>query len=208
MKESNPVGQAKALSDIQQTIVLAYLEHTSHPIRNKCMFLFTVKAGLRAIEVALLEWGMVYDLDGAIGKNVTIQPKITKNGRSKTAKPPKPHNIPLHSELRNLLIEHHKLMGPEYTKPIQRIFLSQQGYKFDRKKMASFFWQLYKKLGFYKCSSHSGRRTFITNTARKITRVGGSLLDIQKMAGHRSLQTTQLYIEENEEAKQKVIELI
>lgn len=208
MNELNPRGQARALSDIQQTIVLAYLEHTAHPIRNKCMFLFSVKAGLRAIEIALIEWGMVYDLDGNLGTNVTIQPKITKNGRSRIAKPPIPHSIPLHSELKKALIEHHQKMGPEYTSPTRRIFISQQGYKFDRKKVASFFWLMYNKLGFHKCSSHSGRRTFITNGARKISRVGGSLLDIQKMAGHRSLQTTQLYIEENEAAKRKVIELL
>lgn len=209
IKESNPVGQANALSDIQQTIVLAYIkEHMKHKIRNRCMFLFSVKCGLRAIELALLEWRMVYDLDGNIHKYVTIPPRISKNGRSKKKSPPKPRKIPMHKDLREALLDHFNDMGKEYTKPSDRIFISQQGYKFDRKKMASWFWHLYDKLGFDKCSSHTGRRTFITNAARKIARVGGSLLDVQKMAGHRSLQTTQLYIEENEDAKEKVVELL
>lgn len=211
-KESNPVGQAKALSDTQQILVVQFLKgHTKHAIRNVCMFLFTVKAGLRAIEVALLEWGMVYDLDGNIGKKLIIPPRITKGGRSKKNKkrsPPKPRIIPIHRDLLEWLHLHHKEMGADYTMPNQRIFISQQGYKFDRKKMSGFFWRLYKKLGFYKCSSHSGRRTFITNAARQISRAGGSLLDVQRMAGHRSLGTTQLYIEESEEAKEKVIDLI
>ena len=210
-KESNPVGQAKALSDAQQIIVVRYLkEQTKHPVRNVCMFLFTVKAGLRAIEVALLEWGMIYDLDGNISKKLIVPPRITKGGKSKKKKrsPPAPRIIPIHRDLMEWLLIHHKEMGADYTRPEQRIFLSQQGYKYDRKKMSSFFWNLYKTLGFHKCSSHSGRRTFITNAARQISRAGGSLLDVQRMAGHRSLATTQLYIEESEEAKERVIDLI
>ena len=70
------------------------------------------------------------------------------------------------------------------------------------------FAKWYRDLGYDGCSSHSGRRTFITNAARNITSVGGSLRDIQDLAGHSSLQTTQLYIEVNKEARSKVVELI
>ena len=57
-------------------------------------------------------------------------------------------------------------------------------------------------------SSHSGRRTFITETSKKISLVGGSLRDIQMMVGHSSLQTTQRYIESDSESQRKVVELI
>ncbi len=66
----------------------------------------------------------------------------------------------------------------------------------------------YKIFGLVGCSSHAGRRTFITNTARKISTVGGSLKDIQMLAGHSSLQTTQRYIDENKDAKRKVVDLV
>ena len=58
------------------------------------------------------------------------------------------------------------------------------------------------------CSSHSGRRTFITNAARTISTVGGSLRDVQTLAGHRALSTTQRYIEADVEAQKRVVDLV
>ena len=66
----------------------------------------------------------------------------------------------------------------------------------------------YNDLGMIGCSSHSGRRTFISNTARKISTVGGSLRDIQALAGHANLQTTQRYIEVNDAVMRKAVELV
>jgi len=203
------VGQARALSDDQQIVVLEFLKQRSKsPIRDSAIFLFSVKAGLRAIEISLLEWWMVYDLDGNIGKQIEIPTRITKGG-SKKKNAPKPRVIPMHKLLREYLIKLHAIMKPQDRANFKdRIFISQRGYKFDRGKIASLFWLLYKKIGFYKCSSHSGRRTFITNTARKISKCGGSLLEVQEMAGHKSLETTQIYIVANPDAKRKVIDSI
>ena len=58
------------------------------------------------------------------------------------------------------------------------------------------------------CSSHSGRRTFITNAARKISTVGGSLRDVQMLAGHSSLAVTQRYIEGDSEARRKIVDIV
>ena len=66
----------------------------------------------------------------------------------------------------------------------------------------------YKRLDLIGCSSHSGRRTFITETSKKISLVGGSIRDIQMMAGHASLQTTQRYIESDSESQRKVVDLL
>jgi integrase len=63
-------------------------------------------------------------------------------------------------------------------------------------------------LGFFGCSSHGGRRTFITNAARKISTVGGSLRDVQELAGHANLRTTQRYIDVNPDAQVKVVGLV
>lgn len=52
------------------------------------------------------------------------------------------------------------------------------------------FQSWYRKLGFVGCSSHSGRKTFITNGARKASLVGGPLRDVMALAGHLSLSAT------------------
>lgn len=74
--------------------------------------------------------------------------------------------------------------------------------------IANLFSRWYELMELRNCSSHSGRRTFITNAARKISLVGGSLRDIQALAGHNSLRTTQRYIDVDSEAQGRVVDLI
>jgi integrase/recombinase XerD len=74
--------------------------------------------------------------------------------------------------------------------------------------IVNLFAEWYRMTGFKGCSSHSGRRTFITNAARTISTVGGSLRDVQMLAGHRALSTTQRYIEADVEAQKRVVDLV
>jgi integrase/recombinase XerD len=73
----------------------------------------------------------------------------------------------------------------------------------------------YRAIGLEGCSSHSGRRTFITRAARLVHalanqqhKAGGSLRDVQLLAGHRSIQTTQRYIDGDTDAQRKLLSLI
>ena len=68
------------------------------------------------------------------------------------------------------------------------------------------FREWFRTLGFAGASSHSGRRSFITRAARKISEVGGSLRDVQCLAGHSSIATTQRYIDVDPEAQRKLID--
>ena len=66
----------------------------------------------------------------------------------------------------------------------------------------------FEDMGLNGCSSHSGRRTFITNAAKKISSVGGSLRDVQMLAGHSSLAVTQRYIEGYGGARERIVDLV
>ena len=49
--------QAKILTDKQVRAVLAELDTRRYPIRDRVMFLLSIKAGLRAKEIASITWG-------------------------------------------------------------------------------------------------------------------------------------------------------
>ncbi len=57
---------AKALSPNQIKAVLLHLASTRNPERNRVAFLLSVKAGLRAKEVASVTWAMVTTSEGHI----------------------------------------------------------------------------------------------------------------------------------------------
>ena len=74
--------------------------------------------------------------------------------------------------------------------------------------IVNWFALAYQALGFEGCSSHSGRRTFITRAARMVHKAGGSLRDVQLLAGHRSIAVTQEYIDGDSDAQRRLVSLI
>jgi integrase/recombinase XerD len=189
--------QAKTLSKGQIDAMLAYLSTTRHPERNRLIFLLSVKAGLRAKEVARLTWLMTNDSQGEIGWTIYLLDSASKGKSGRI--------IPLNDDVRNALIEYRdrvmRFAGPFVISTERSLSTSPQA-------IVNMFQRWYRHLGFVGCSSHSGRRTFITNAARKISTVGGSLKDVQELAGHSNLRTTQRYIDANPEAQVRVVGLV
>jgi integrase len=189
--------QAKTLSKGQVEAVLGYLAKTRNPARNRLIFLLSAKAGLRAKEIARLTWWMTNDPQGEIGRTICLQDSASKGKSGRM--------IPLNDEVRDALIEYRKEMlhfaGPFVISTERALSTSPQA-------IVNMFQRWYRHLGFVGCSSHSGRRTFITNAARKISTVGGSLRDVQMLAGHTNLRTTQRYIDASPEAQVRVVQQI
>ena len=73
--------QAKPLTKSQIDVVLGYLAQTRHPSRNRLIFLLSIRAGLRAREIALLTWSMVTDAEGKVSYAIALQNEASK-GRS------------------------------------------------------------------------------------------------------------------------------
>lgn len=190
--------QAKVLSRQQQTAVLAYLASTRQGLRNKVIFLLSVRAGLRAKEIACLTWSMVTDAEGRIADSINIENSASK-GKSGGV-------VWLNADLKAALVEYQS--SKTVVQAGDKIIRTERHQDSSAQVIVNMFQGWYKKLGFDGCSSHSGRRTFITNAARKISTVGGSIRDVQALARHSSLQMTQSYIECDVEAQRKVVQLV
>lgn len=74
--------------------------------------------------------------------------------------------------------------------------------------IVNWFVVMFAELGIDGCSSHSGRRTFITAAAKNVRRTGGSLRDVQILAGHQSIETTQRYIDGDTSSQRRLVRLI
>lgn len=187
--------QAKILSPRQAALLRAHLQHTRHPNRNQVILLLSIKAGLRAKEIAALKWDMVTDAEGNLGHAIQLRNEATKGASGRV--------IPLNRKLRQALAALYEQRG---SSPF--VVTTERSEQTSSAAVVNLFACWYRKLGFNGCSSHSGRRTFITNAARKISTVGGSIRDVQILAGHAALSTTQRYIEADAEAQSKVVDLI
>src|SRR6266702_1995203 len=96
--------QAKIVSPTQERAILGYLETTRYPHRDRVMFLLSMKAGLRAKEIASLTWAMVTDAEGQIAEALQLQNRASKGttgGRT----------IPLHPDLQTARGASRALLG-------------------------------------------------------------------------------------------------
>src|SRR5258708_10325041 len=70
--------QAKVVSPTQERAIVGYLDTTRYPYRDRVIFLLSIKAGLRAKEIASLTWAMVTDAAGQIGEAIQLQNRASK----------------------------------------------------------------------------------------------------------------------------------
>ena len=190
-----PGKQAKILSEDDLQDLLVYASTTRNPIRNRVIVLLSAKAGLRAGEIASLTWDMVVEPTGTIGKAIELRDHAAKRRSGR--------RVPVHPDLRTALIAWRAI-----TAGVGPVVTSERGGPMTPLSIVVWFARAYQVVGLDGCSSHSGRRTFITRAARLVHKAGGSLRDVQVLAGHRSIQTTQRYIDGDTDAQRKLVSLI
>jgi integrase/recombinase XerD len=164
------------------------------------MVLLSVKAGLRACEIARLTWPMVTDARGKIGTALELPAKAAKKGSGR--------RIPIHPDLRRALATLKRASSNHHGAGTPAVILSERGGPMTARAVVNWFGSVFREIGLEGCSSHSGRRTFVTRAARLIHQAGGSLRDVQELAGHRSIKTTQGYIEGDQDAQRRLVALL
>jgi integrase len=188
--------QAKLLNDQDVSALVRSTRLSRYAARDKVIVLLSVKAGLRACEISKLTWDMVLTPTGDVSNILELNDAAAKKRHGRT--------IPIHNELKRAL-KKLRLKTNNTGGPVVR---SERDGHMNALSIVCWFARKYRTLGLKNCSSHSGRRTFVTRAARMVHEAGGSLRDVQILAGHRSIQTTQRYIEGDSDAQRRLVSLI
>jgi len=187
--------QAKTLTKQQLAAALRRAVQSRYGDRDRVIVLLSAKAGLRAGEIAKLTWPMIVDAQGRIAAKIELHDAAAKKGSGRT--------IPMHADLARALGRLRAQDGIDGA-----VIRSERGDAMRPSSVVNWFARLYRDLKFDGCSSHSGRRTFITNAARLVSKAGGSLRDVQQLAGHRSIEHTQAYIDGDTRIKRRLVNLL
>lgn len=184
------MGQARTLTDAEFTWLLDQIQQRPHVHRNTMMLKMMHGAGLRVGELAALQVSDVVNIDGSIRDQIMLKAEQTKGDRGRV--------VWLNEKLRFELLE--------YIRSIDKtgyLFRTQKRDHFTANTLQAVVTSLYRRAGFVGCSSHSGRRSFIT----KLASAGVSARVLQELAGHRNLATTQRYIDVTDVMKRRAVEL-
>jgi len=189
--------QAKTITPVQMDTLMQHVRGQKDSARSRVIVLLSFRAGLRSAEIVKLEWSHVLDATGRVGQTIELEDRIAKKKHGR--------RIPIHPELRHALVTlqrgQRQIHGPV-------IRSRSSGGAMQPNSLVNWFKSLYLALDFGGCSSHSGRRTFITQAARLTPQAGGSLRDVQLLAGHKSLVTTERYIDGDSHAQRKLVHLL
>jgi integrase/recombinase XerD len=177
------MAQARALGAAEMEQVLEHVNAGRHAHRNRCFILLTHLAGLRVGEVASLRWLDVMTADGQIKDEVRLLPEMTKGKHART--------VFISTRLRQELQQYADIY--RRAAPLDcPLFYSQKGARsgFTANSLTQTIAKLYRGAGLDGATSHSGRRTFLTNLANK----GTAIHLLRTLAGHRSISTTATYL--------------
>lgn len=188
--------QAKLLTDLERKRLAAVIDSKRHAVRNHTLVALSFYAGLRACEMAELLVGDVYDETGAVRDTIYLQASQTKGAEGNT--------VLANKRLRQQLQRYAAQYPKHVAHPARKLIYSAKRNGFNAQTIANLFQNLYKAAGITGASSHSGRRQFITALADK----GINARVVQALARHKHLNTTQRYIDVNENKLRAAVELV
>ena len=188
--------RAKTLTEQDLKKVLNYIDQHKHALRNRTILFAGFLSGMRVGELANLRYIDVVDDEGKIRDEILLDVEQTKGRHGRT--------VFISTKLKQHLENYIRVYKPKNL--TDSFFYTQKKQKqgFTPNTLAQYFHYLYKKAGIIGASSHSLRRSFITNLASK----GIGVRVLMSLAGHRHIGTTQIYIDSNDDMNRKAVNLL
>lgn len=189
--------QAKTLSNEELKRLLKIVKFTRYQDRNRLMVLLGFLAGLRACEISMLCIKDVVSSVGEIKDTIYMKSWQTKGKSDQQVIV----SEKLRKEIGQYLNKHRYLLDNRDGKLLR----SQKTRKgFSSQTIQNLFRLLFQQAHIENASSHSCRRSFITNLSEK----GVSVRVIAELARHSSIVTTQRYIDVSVDKLKNAVELV
>ena len=193
--------QARTLTDKELKRLLALIATRRYAERDRAMVLLTHLAGMRIGEVSALTVGDALDRNGDIVPEINLAAHQTKGAHART--------VVLSTRMRQELRDYMDWYQSRYRgKQSQQLdcmlplFPTQKRSGFTANTACYHLFMLYRDAGFDGASSHSGRRSFLTNLSQKAV----PLKVMMELAGHRQAQTTMRYVSVTPDMKRAAVE--
>lgn len=197
--------QARTLSEKELNALFRYVATRKYAARDRAILAMTYFGGARIGECAALRVKDILAADGTIKLEINLTAEQTKGKYGRT--------VVLADKLRKELMSYlltrfdkNELVALHYSDLINKpLFATQKSEGFSANTLTYTMHMLYKDAGFLDgASSHSGRRSFLTNLSAKSV----PLKVLMELAGHRQAQTTMRYINVTSDMKRAAVELV
>ena len=175
-------GQSRLLTKKEIQNVIQFQKSSRHSIRNICLVNMSIYLGMRVGEIAQLKMGDVVNEDLSIKEQVVLRKEYTKTNQTRVV-------YLVHKEVRKSLTDYinYRKECDGNVKSNKALFVSQKKSGFSPRTLQRLYKNMYRSvIGDEMVSSHSGRRTFITNLISS----GIDMKTVSTLAGHSSIQTT------------------
>jgi len=175
-------GQSRLLTKKEIQNVIQFQKSSRHSIRNICLVNMSIYLGMRVGEIAQLKMGDVVNEDLSIKEQVVLRKEYTKTNQTRVV-------YLVHKEVRKSLTDYinYRKECDGNVKSNKALFVSQKKSGFSPRTLQRLYKNMYRSvIGDEMVSSHSGRRTFISNLITQ----GIDMKTVSTLAGHSSIQTT------------------
>ncbi|WP_299944353.1 tyrosine-type recombinase/integrase [uncultured Microbulbifer sp.] len=151
---------------------------------------------MRCKEIAGLKINTLFDSVGNIKEIAYLSAEQTKGSKGR--------KIIIGKKLQKSLSDYYKSQRLDKRPASRPLIPSQKGGHFRPNALVQLFGKLYADAGIEGASSHSGRRSLASSLAAK----GTGVRVLQEILGHRSIATTQKYIDVQESMLVSAVNLL